>query len=512
MNKVNVGISSRMSVFFGSLKAVACGLIGCLFFAVSLASSELSAQEIETIPDEETWQNGFHGFAELLRKKDVQLLSNANQLRSSPRNQTILVAFGEMSNSEEFVEEYLSEGGAVLLASDLQCEIRHRKFAIWIDGNRKFQARNSVDTVGNSRDNIIISRFRRNQSIFDGVRRIATNRPSTLSVNRGADGQQQGEAIARYPSLVNTWSANRWDYPFLFRYEGEQDGRILALPDHSVFNNAMLGIEDNLPFTLNAINWLKEGGRTSCLLLIDGVVQIPSRLDEVQLYLPPPDARETREALKELLKNLGPRDQVELVNEAMNFAQDEGLINEFINSLKLSDFVSWSRLLAAFIVISAWALVTLFVVLLVSNRATPLASSSIDGLNSNQSKEEKRRHFLERFRSSEAMFIHFFNRIGFSANQIEEIDASRIFVLNDPKGTRRLQKEINTKKVELSQQPLNYWSESRVGGVGHHIAQWANLYDTGTMRILAEGETVESHREDPDLAVAVTPPVPQIIH
>ena len=154
---------------------------------------------------------------------------------------------------------------------------------------------------------------------------------------------------------------------------------------------------------------------------------------------------------------------------------------------------------------------TLFVVILVSNRATPLATSSIDGLNSNESKEEKRRHFLERFRSSEAMFIHFFNRIGFSANQIEDIDESRVIVLNDPKGTLKLQKEIKIKKTELSQQPLNYWSESRVGAVGHHIAQWANLYDTGAMRILSEGGTCESDRADADLAASDIPPIPQII-
>ena len=78
--------------------------------------------------------------------------------------------------------------------------------------------------------------------------------------------------------------------------------------------------------------------------------------------------------------------------------------------------------------------------------------------------------------------------------------------------TRKLQKEINAKKTELTQQPLNYWNESRVGGVGHHIAQWANLYDTGAMRILAEGESVEGHQENVDLAVEDIPPIPQIIN
>lgn len=505
-----------MNSLLRQMKIIALGLSCCMLLATIDSPNRLAAQDIETIPNEEIWQNGFHGFAELLRKKDVQLLSSISQFQSLPRSQTMLVAFGESSNAEEFIEEYLSQGGTVLFATDLNCEIRQRKYTIWIDGNRNLQARDYVDAIGGSRDRIVISRFRRNQNLLEGVRRIATNRPSTMTINRGTDRDRQGQSIARYPNLLNTWSANPWDYPFLFRYDsemnGEVDGRILAMPDHSVFNNAMLGFEDNLPFTLNVINWLKEGGQNSCLFLVDGVPQIPTRLDQVQLYVPPPDARQTREALNELLKNLKPRDQVELVNEALDFAQDEGLINDFINSLKLSDFISSNRLLAAFIVISAWLLVTLFVIFLVSNRATPLATSSIDGLTPNQKKEEKRRHFLERFRSSEAMFIHFFNRVGFNANQVEEIDASRIFILNDPKATRKLQKEINAKKTELTQQPLNYWNESRVGGVGHHIAQWANLYDTGAMRILAEGETVEGHQESVDLAVEDIPPIPQIIN
>ncbi len=501
-----------MNFFVLKFRVTACGLICCLWLAASVGeSSKLPGQEIETIPNEEAWQNGFHGLAELLRKKDVQLLSSSSMLESLPRNQTMLIALGDVSYVEGFIEDYLRQGGAVLFATDLRCKIRHPKFTIQIDGGRK-QARNTSDTLGGNPDNIVVSNFRRNQKLFEGVRRIATNRPSTLIVSRGTQRVQQAEALARYPSLLVTWSANRWDYPFVVRYAGEQDGRILALPDHSVFNNAMLGIADNLPLTLNAINWLKEGGRSTCLLLVDGVPQIPNRLDQIQLYMPPPDARETRQALQELLKNLGPRDQIELVNEAMDFAQDEGLINDFINSLKLSDFISSNRLLAGFIVVSAWGFVTLFVVLLVSNRATPLATSSIDGLNSNESKEEKRRHFLERFRSSEAMFIHFFNRIGFSANQIEDIDVSRVIVLNDRKGTLKLQKEIKAKKTELSQQPLNYWSESKVGAVGHHIAQWANLYDTGAMRILSEGEAVESDQADADLAAGDIPPIPQIIN
>lgn len=504
-----------MNFFFYLFKRVTTwGLIHCLFFAACMAQlSQLSAQEIETIPNEEAWQNGFHGLAELLRKKEVQLLSSSSMLESYPRSKTMLIALGDVSNVEGFIEDYLIQGGAVLLATDLRCEIRHPKFTIRIDGSRK-QARSMSDTIGLNRDNIVVSTFRRNQKLFEGVRRIATNRPSTLIVRRGTQRVQQAEALARYPTLLLTWSANRWDYPFVVRYAGEQDGRILAMPDHSVFNNAMLGIADadNLPLTLNAINWLKEGGRSACLLLVDGVPKIPNRLDQVQLYIPPPDARETRQALQELLNNLGPRDQIELVNEAMDFAQDEGLISDFINSLKLSDFISSNRLLAGFIVVSAWALVTLFVVLLVSNRATPLATSSIDGLNSNESKEEKRRHFLERFRSSEAMFVHFFNRIGFSANQVEDIDESRVIVLNDPKATLKLQKEIKIKKTELSQQPLNYWSESRVGAVGHHIAQWANLYDTGAMRILSEGGACESDRADADLAASDIPPIPQIIN
>ena len=267
MNRIGLGFSDGIENFWQQLKIVALGLICCMLHATN--SNRLAAQDIETIPNEEIWQNSFHGFAELLRKKDVQLLSSISQFQSLPQNRTMLVAFGESSNAEEFIEEYLSQGGTVLLATDLNCEIRQRKYTIWIDGNRNLQARNNSDAIGGIRDHIIVSRFRRNQNLFEGVRRVATNRPSTMTINRGIDRDRRGEPLARYPSLLNTWSANLWDYPFLFRYDsktyGEFDGRILAMPDHSVFNNAMLGFEDNLPFTLNIINWLKEGGQNSCL-------------------------------------------------------------------------------------------------------------------------------------------------------------------------------------------------------------------------------------------------------
>ena len=58
---------------------------------------------------------------------------------------------------------------------------------------------------------------------------------------------------------------------------------------------------------------------------------------------------------------------------------------------------------------------------------------------------------------------------------------------------KRLKKDVVRIRNDLARQPVDYWTDSRVEEVGRHIAQWANLSETGVLR-------VESNTNDPDKA------------
>lgn len=434
------------------------------------------------------WETGFHGLAQVMRKRGIIIEPTYQQWKSYPARERILILMGTVSAEDQrYIDGFVAAGGSVLLATDTDfgpASIDQHRIQI-TDGGR-IQTLSRGDGLGGQREWPIIRNFDRTHPLFDGIDWIVANEPAQILITprTAAAGWT---AIARFPLLRNQLP-NR---PFVVTFESPTgDGRLLIIPDHSIYVNGSLNVGDNLRFLLNTVDWIRQGGqRKHCLFVLNGKEVVPLNVSNVELYRPPPGASETRRLLDQLWQNTNTQEKLELANEALEFAQEERLLEELVDSINLNDIFSPNRQLAILIVIGSWLIIIPFIVCLVSNRKKPLESGAADGLIPDLKSEQQRREKLERFRAAEALFVHVFGRIGLPANSPQDVDPECLSVADDPQETRSLRSRIRKIQQDLLGRPVEYWSDSRVEEVGRHVAQWINLYETGRLRIDMEPST-----------------------
>ncbi|MEC9094879.1 MAG: hypothetical protein VX438_19380, partial [Planctomycetota bacterium] len=247
--------------------------------------------------------------------------------------------------------------------------------------------------------------------------------------------------------------------------------------------NGAVVVDDNLRFMLNTVDWLKRGGRTQCLFVLNREIVVPYNVSNVKLYEPPPSAAETKQALDALWQNTSPLDKIELANEALEFAQEERLLEQLVDSIKVQDFISSNRYLAILLFLAAWCVIIPFVVLLVSIKKNPLSDSSMDGLQPNAKQEKKRKEQLERFRASEALFVHVMNRFGLDISKPIEVDPDQLIAISSPQKTKQIRSQIRKILADFKSQSFDLWTNRKVEKLGRCIAQWTDLYETGVLRV-----------------------------
>ena len=452
-------------------------LMAC--FLSLLNTGSLEGQD-KVVLTQEQWETGFHAFSQIMRKRGIQVHDEFESWEETPARDRILVLMGDVSEADQLLlDKFVSQGGSALLATDTsfgptQIE-RHNvtiNFGGRVGASRSSSRYRGIDGWP------IIRRFDTNDPIFDGVSRIIPNYPALLIIPSLAEGTGW-KTIATYPSLQG-WGSNR---PFIVKFESAQGGRLLMVPDHSLFVNGSVNVGDNLRFMLNTVDWLREGNRQHCLFVLNRVSTAPLNVSNVDLYTAPPGAAETRRMLRDLWRNTTTRDKLELANEALEFAQEEQLMEQIMDAVHLEDMIPPNQLMKWLLVFTAWLSVIAFVVVLVSNRKKPLDGNSADGLKLNEKKEIKRREKVERARAAEALFVHFFNRAGMAITRPQEVNADLIVCRGTEKEMKRLKKDVVRIRNDLARQPVDYWTDSRVEEVGRHIAQWANLSETGVLRI-----------------------------
>ena len=474
---------NRLAGNFSLARVVLYCFVFCLAFQFCWLESRirLPAQDKVTLTRQQ-WETGFNAMAQILRKRGAELSSSFDQWRNYPATERILILMGRVTPEDQaYLDQFVMRGGSALLATDTDCgPFRVDRHEISItQGGSVFAAR-SRDRYLRNDGWPIISLFEADEPLFDGIRRIVPNYPALLKIRPTLNRATGWQTIARYPMLRN----QGFNRPFAVRFLGARGERLLVVPDHSIYVNGAVSVEDNLLFMLNTVDWLRAGNRTRCLFVLNGNTVAPSNVSQVNLYSPPPGAAETQRALRELWKRTTIEQKLELANEALEFAQQERLIEQMVDAIKPEELISSpNRLLAVILVIGSWCVIITFVVLLVSNRKQPLGGKSIDGLQMEEKKMAKHRERLERLRAAEAMFVHFFSRLGLAVNRPEQVDEKQLLFHGDERETRRLRKEIRRVREDLIRQSIDHWTPRRVEEVGRYIAQWANLSETGLLRI-----------------------------
>jgi len=138
--------------------------------------------------------------------------------------------------------------------------------------------------------------YRSELNLLRGLPRVAANRPSFLRPLRANDDVLNHNRIfAELPE--GYWPPRRSSEPrtyLLGLADTLGEGRYMVLADHSIFINEMLLQldNDNVAFTVRAINWLTDNGRRDRVLLFDdGVIrgEFDVNLDYIDPPLPHPD-------------------------------------------------------------------------------------------------------------------------------------------------------------------------------------------------------------------------------
>jgi hypothetical protein len=257
---------------------------------------------------------GTHAFRAVLNQAGIKPLRTFDELNSDPKH-TILIVLGDTQQFDREMsggrpQAFLRAGGAVLIASDhrtdpaLERELRIRVEGRLLKGpiercfRREFDDCPFVTYPESGTIRAFVGAATRN-ALFQGLERIATNRPSYLQPHvipglpilaylpAGCWFVQQGER-AWYPE------------PLPFAAAGSianGEGRLLLLADHSIFINDMMlqPDNDNIPFAANVARWLADpagANRTAALFVEDGQIRtdFDVSLDFTEPPLPPIEA------------------------------------------------------------------------------------------------------------------------------------------------------------------------------------------------------------------------------
>lgn len=257
-----------------------------------------------------------HAFRYLLKQQQLQPLNGLEEM-SDPAH-TLLVVFGATGALAEIpggLPRFLDQGGALLVATDRPTAGRlEDEFGVRVSGRQLAvdpEAPAAYRHLGECP--LLQATAVTDPPIFQGLRAVATNRPSMLLFT-----DRQLPILATLPSAARVEGAKFLDYlPGLrhpFAVGGAwREGRVLILADHSIFINDMMlpPDNDNFDFAYNCVHWLTENGRRDRVLFIDE----GSVMTDFDVPLRPP-------AL--------PLPTVEIVNRLVLGLEDDDVFNRLI--------------------------------------------------------------------------------------------------------------------------------------------------------------------------------------
>jgi hypothetical protein len=290
------------------------------------------------------WLQQTHGFRRLLYERQLQPLSNFDELAKKPAK-TILIVLGDtriLDDNQQAIEGLVENGLALFVATDHDVPSIRKNKSTWARyfGIRSF----SQPVLGDSPEDC----YQRNEQCpfidpMDGANPnlfahltlpVAANRAGNLTYGVGNDGRQlscvtvfRGQTSYKGDSQQNRrfGVAGKWG-----------DGRVLFLADHSIFINNMLLQEDldNLGFALNCLDWLRGGRgerRDRVLFYDDGN---PETQFDVPIVIPPPRL---------------PDDLTKLANDVLAGLENENKHNELLLDLFQSEASDPFRRFLAFL-------------------------------------------------------------------------------------------------------------------------------------------------------------------
>jgi hypothetical protein len=269
----------------------------------------------------------------MCRTLGVEPTQSWREWQDTPPEESLLIVLGSFRQLPvNDLEQYVRDGGAVLLASDRgDQELTRMRGLLLVPGPLQTFQRDAV--LNDFPDCPVVNDISDDHPVTRGVLSIATNRPGALVVVKSRLGLTPWDQLATFPPLHGHFRQFRQELATgpacLVAKESSAGGRIVVSPDQSMFANQMLMYEDNAQLAVNTIRWLAGQNRTIALLLDDQQAVAPAQLEQVQVEIPPPTPEEVREALR----NLPPEVLISFANSATAVIEDEGIPNDFLTYL-----------------------------------------------------------------------------------------------------------------------------------------------------------------------------------
>jgi hypothetical protein len=451
-----------MEIFRDVLRSFA--VVGIAILAYPLAAQEAEPAAEERIQVEQ-WQRGYHAFVKLGETMGLTA-ANHNDLRrwlAAPPREKVLVSLGAFGDLPVDVEEYLEQGGALLIATDRGDDGAPRLFGLDLTKGPA-ETSNPDAAFHGYPDCPVVTRLDHEHPLTDGVLSVVANRPGWIYVGS----RERWRVVAMLPRIRGL----ALGLPFIVARETPTDGRIVVIADQSVFANQMLLYEDNARFAINVLRWLGDG-RTSMLVLDDLHPVAPRAPEQVQVEIPPPTPEEVRDALRQL----PPETLVDFGNAVAATVEDEGIPNDLIAYLmqKIADRHYRRLLIAAATLILGVVLFRRFGMHVAAEETVAGAMPSLEELH-------RGRAWVERQRAAAELLERFRLHVAGASSVPWKVFAARVRIADQPFQTFRLRRALNAASRRLELRDRGYWTRRRLQRLDAQLAHWRRLRESGALQ------------------------------
>lgn len=450
-------------------RAVFCLCVLLNACAIGLLHAQVQPDTAPINP--QRWKGGYNGLAMLCRLNGMLVHEQFSTWESVPPSRSMVIILGRTNRLPFNPFTYMRNGGAMVVATDRG---ERRLLQPW--GLRLIRGPVVAQESSAAFDNLTDCPFAVVAEESDGHEmrknwsRLVTNQSGYLELLSGLERTAKATPLAQLSSVASF--ARRTDPWFAAALERRtNDGQLrpmaIICADQSIFNNQMLGLEDNARFTQQSLRWLSGTKRTDVLIIAERGVVSPLQPD--RMVLPPPDPKDVVKAMK----NLPPQALLEFANLVMTTAEDEGVIDELL--VDVSNEVP-RRAMLRFLIVSATIFLALWLLYRLFNRRTD--GQRLEGRRSGRRRAA--RGAIERRQAAIVLLDQLRSDLteGTTQSWGEALD-----LLPNTAVAKRFRKRVQSVLDQIYHQSLNVWSAKQLIKLERQVGDWRDEVRRGLLAL-----------------------------
>lgn len=443
-----------------------------LALGMLIALSQAGALGQEQGVDSITWKRGYNGLAMLCRAAGLRIDRDLQSWREIPASQSMLIILGSTRGLPIDFINYVSRGGAVLVASDQRDFLTLLPWGVALNRGPHHAAA-ATEMFRTRSDCPVASRLDAEHPVTQGCRSLVTNRPGLLALRSdSASKNPSRRTIASLPLLrgqPRTSGRRTTEGPALaVALQWNVPARALCVADQSMFSNQMLTCGDNANFAINAISWLRDNTRTHVLIIADREITDPTNPEQLFVLVPPPNPEDVIAALEEL----PPEALIAFSNSVIAAVEDEGVINDVFPDI--IDEIPRRLYLRVVVLLMTVVLFAYLAFRLFYGRAEWLDAAAAN-------RRDPARARFERKQAAAVLLDQFCSDVSGGISRQWDAVLNCLRVDGDPRDTKKLRRQIAGEVRRSRQRSTAYWTRRRLVRLQEKIARWRQLQASGLL-------------------------------